>query len=47
VLLAFGIAAIVTVWSGLTQQPTSSVTWDAEQYYLIASQLAAGQVPAV
>ena len=34
------------MWSGLTQQPTSSVTWDAEQYYLIASQLAAGQVPA-
>ena len=45
-LLAFGIAAIVTVWSGLTQQPTSSVTWDAEQYYLIASQLAAGRAPA-
>lgn len=40
------VAASFALWAGLTQAPTSSVTWDAVQYYLVASQLAAGQVPA-
>lgn len=44
--LAAGIGAVVALWSGFTQLPTSSVTWDAVQYYLVSSQLAAGQVPA-
>jgi hypothetical protein len=46
VILAAAIAAMFAVWSGATQHPTSAVTWDAQQYYLIASQLAAGQTPA-
>ena len=46
VILATGVAALFAVWSATTQQPTSAVTWDAQQYYLIASQLAAGQTPA-
>ena len=46
VVLALGIAATMALWGGTTQQPTSSVTWDAKQYYLIASQLAAGHTPA-
>lgn len=45
-VLAGGVAALFALWSGLTQQPTPSVTWDAQQYYLIASQIAAGQTPA-
>lgn len=40
------VASIFALWAGLAQAPTSSVTWDAVQYYLVASQLAAGQVPA-
>jgi len=40
------VAAVFALWAGLAQAPTSSVTWDAVQYYLVASQLAAGQVPA-
>jgi hypothetical protein len=43
---ATGVAAVFVLWSGTTQQPTSAVTWDAQQYYLIASQIAAGQTPA-
>lgn len=46
VVLACGIAALFTLWSGTTQQPTSSVTWDAVQYYQMTSQIAAGQTPA-
>lgn len=45
-LAACAIAAVFALWSWLTQAPTSSVTWDAVQYYLVSSQLAAGQVPA-
>lgn len=45
-VLACGIAALFTLWSGTTQQPTSSVTWDAVQYYQMTSQIAAGQTPA-
>ena len=46
IVLAAGVAALFALWSGVTQQPTTSVTWDAHQYYLIASQIAAGQTPA-
>ena len=46
VVLACGIAALFALWSATTQQPTSSITWDARQYYLIASQIADGQTPA-
>lgn len=46
VIFAAGVAAVFAVWSATTQQPTTAVTWDAQQYYLIASQLAAGQTPA-
>lgn len=46
VLLALGVAALFALWSGTTQAPTTSVTWDAQQYYLVASQIAAGQTPA-
>ena len=46
VVLACGIAALFALWSGTTQQPTSSITWDARQYYLIASQIADGHTPA-
>ena len=45
-IAATGVAALFALWSGTTQQPTSAVTWDAQQYYLIASQIAAGQTPA-
>lgn len=45
-LLAAGLAAAFGLWSGITQLPTSSITWDAVQYYLVSSQLAVGQVPA-
>jgi fluoride ion exporter CrcB/FEX len=45
VVLALGVAAMFALWSGATQQPTSSVTWDAVQYYQVAAQIAAGQVP--
>jgi hypothetical protein len=41
---AVAIAAVFSTWGGLTQAPTSSVTWDAAQYYLVSSQLASGQV---
>ena len=44
-MLATGVAAFFALWSGVTQQPTTSVTWDAVQYYQVASQIAAGQVP--
>lgn len=44
-LSAVAVVASFALWAGLTQAPTSSVTWDAVQYYLVASQLAAGQVP--
>jgi hypothetical protein len=46
IVLALAIAAPIALWSGVSQQPTTSVTWDARQYYLIASQLAAGETPA-
>ncbi len=46
IITATGVAALFALWSGTTQQPTSAVTWDAQQYYLIASQIAAGETPA-
>ncbi len=45
-LAAAGVAATFSGWGAITQAPTSSVTWDAVQYYLVSSQLAAGQVAA-
>lgn len=45
VMLALGIAAAVATWSAATQRPTSAVTWDAVQYYLVSSQIAAGHTP--
>ena len=46
IVWAVAIAAPIALWSGATQPPTTSVTWDAHQYYLIASQIAAEQRPA-
>lgn len=43
-LAACAIGAVFALASALTQEPTSSVTWDAVQYYQVSSQLAAGEV---
>jgi len=45
-LLALVLAAAVAMWSAAVQKPTSAVTWDAVQYYLVSSQIAAAQTPA-
>lgn len=46
VLAALAMAIAVSVWAAAVQAPTTSVTWDAVQYYLVTSQIATGQVPA-
>jgi hypothetical protein len=45
-VLALAVASLFAIWSAATQPPTSAVTWDAVQYYLVSSQIASGQTPA-